>query len=529
MKSRFSFTRTILVGLLLCVTLLAIGCGKGNVSQESKATPYPTQALAMMGTGSQGTASAVTALGTVRPAQTLQLGFRASGPVHAVSVYLGMEVNEGDLLATLDMTTLELELQSAQEEVALRQAALDGLINGPGATLVARAEAEHAQQVAQAEIALQIKQLQLEKARLEDPSAGLRAGPSASVVALRASVEQLKLQLAQMRMEPSEADVVMAQSAVDSAQAKLDGLLAGPEEQAIEIARLNWELAKNRLWQAQLERDAVAGLAGVPGYQKDLAEAAVGAAELSALIAQLEWELAAKGATKEVVRIARAAVQQAEAQRHRVLEGQEAQAIGLDILQVQIDAAEEQLAQAVAAQGVYTITLDMLAAEVETARLALQALQAWENPYLDEASGEEVAQARARLRQAELAVEQLEWQLQGTQLRAPFDGVVSAVYLSPGEWGAPGIPVVEFIDTTRWYVETRNVGELTIGRVQVGQEARVRVLALGEETLRGRVEAISPLAVVQQGDTTYTLMVALESSGLNLRPGMNAQVEVVTN
>jgi len=521
MKSRFSFTWTILVGLLLCVTLLAVGCSKGNASQESKATPYPTQALDMMGTGGQSPASAVTALGTVRPAQTLQLGFRASGPVRSVLVRLGGEVKTGDLLATLDTSALELELQSAQEEVALRQAALDGLINGPGATLVARAEAEHAQQVAQAEVALQIKQLQLEKARLEDPSA--------SVVARRASVEQLKLQLAQMRMGPSEADVVVAQSAVDSAQAQLDGLLAGPEGQAIEVARLNWELAKNRLWQAQLERDAVAGLAGVPGYQKDLAEAAVGAAELSALIAQLEWELAARGATQEAVRIARAAVQQAEAQRSRVLEGQEAQAIGLDILQVQIDAAEEQLAQAVAAQETYTITLDMLAAEVETARLELRALQAWENPYLDEASGEEVAQARARLRQAELAAEQLEWQLRGTELRAPFDGVVSAVYLRPGEWGAPGVPVVEVIDTGAWYVETRNVGELVIARVKVGQEARVRVLALGEKTLRGRVEAISPVAVVQQGDTTYTLMVALGPTDLNLRPGMNAQVEVVTD
>jgi hypothetical protein len=31
---------------------------------------------------------------------------------------------------------------------------------------------------------------------------------------------------------------------------------------------------------------------------------------------------------------------------------------------------------------------------------------------------------------------------------------------------------------------------------------------------------------VQQGDTTYTLMIALEPTDLNLRPGMNAQVEI---
>ena len=106
--------------------------------------------------------------------------------------------------------------------------------------------------------------------------------------------------------------------------------------------------------------------------------------------------------------------------------------------------------------------------------------------------------------------------------------MISAVYLRPGEWGAPGLPVVEIIDTTTWYVETRNVSELTIGQVQVGQEAQVQVLALQSEMLHGRVDTISPVAVVQQGDTTYTLMIELESTSLNLRPGMNAQVEILT-
>jgi HlyD family secretion protein len=86
---------------------------------------------------------------------------------------------------------------------------------------------------------------------------------------------------------------------------------------------------------------------------------------------------------------------------------------------------------------------------------------------------------------------------------------------------------VELLDTTRWYVETRNVGELNIGRVRVGQEVLVRVNAFQEETLRGRVATISPVAVVQQGDTTYTLTIELEPTDLNLRPGMTVQVEIL--
>jgi len=511
---KLEFRTTTLIVLALGVLLLT-GC-------QDKPTPSPTLAAAAsaLSNSSSTVQGTLSALGTVRPAQTLQLSFRASGPVRQVTVRLGTEVKEGDLLGTLDTAALELELQSAQEEVALQQAALDGLVNGPGATLVARTEAEHAQQVAQAEIALQVKQLQLEKARLEDPSA--------NVVAAQAHVEQLQLQLAQTQAQPAQADVAIAQGTIDSAQAGLDQLLADPDEQAAEIARLNWELAKTRLWQAQLERDAMAGRSGVPDYQKELAKAEVGAAEALAFIAQLEYELAGRGATSEAISMAQAAVRQAEAERDRALGAQKAAAIGQEILEVQIGEAEEQLAQAIAAQEAYTVTLEVLVAEVEAACLELEALWAWENPNLDPVPAEEIAQARARLRQAELSAAQLELQLQGAELRAPFDGVVSAVYLRAGEWGAPGVPGVEMIDTSRWYVETRNVGELTIGQVQVGQGARVRVLAFRGEMLRGRVEAISPVAIVQQGDTTYTLMIELEPTSLSLWPGMNVQVEILS-
>jgi hypothetical protein len=56
----------------------------------------------------------------------------------------------------------------------------------------------------------------------------------------------------------------------------------------------------------------------------------------------------------------------------------------------------------------------------------------------------------------------------------------------------------------------------------------VRVNAFRDQMLRGRVVTISPVAVVQQGDTTYTLMIELEPTALNLQTGMNVQVEILT-
>jgi hypothetical protein len=51
-------------------------------------------------------------------------------------------------------------------------------------------------------------------------------------------------------------------------------------------------------------------------------------------------------------------------------------------------------------------------------------------------------------------------------------------------------------------------------------------MALDGTEIGGTVDTISPVAIVQQGDTTYTLMVALGATDLPLRPGMNAQVQI---
>jgi multidrug resistance efflux pump len=102
------------------------------------------------------------------------------------------------------------------------------------------------------------------------------------------------------------------------------------------------------------------------------------------------------------------------------------------------------------------------------------------------------------------------------------------LHVHPGEWAAEGRPVVDVIDVHRWIVETRNVSESDVGRIRIGQGAEVQVLALESQTVRGEVAAISPVAVVQQGDTTYTAIIEIDPTSLNLRPGMNAEVEILT-
>jgi HlyD family secretion protein len=564
MKCRF---RTIQLAALVLVVSLMAGC-------QDKATPNPTPTSSASVSIPYGTAEAnhITALGTIRPAQTLQLSFGASGPVDAVPVRLGTEVKEGDLLATLDTAALELELQSVQQEVALRQAALDGLINGSSATLVARAETEHAQQVAQAEIALRTAQWELDEAekglerQIAQAGLDLAAAQARLAQAKEANADaiaQAELDLAAAQAHLTQAKeanadaIAQAELGLSAAQERLAQLRARESEYTSQVvtARISLARAEDALKQAEIENQKAQDRHWEPQEVHDAYARALQQAEWNQEIAQADYdqaldsldvraheltiqELAVAQAEAELAQLRRGVdpllaleVQRAQQELDRLKEGIDPLlSIGVQQVQQGLDWLKEDMASVLANevnQPQPGGALAALEAEVELAQLQLEALQAWENPYLDPAPPEEIAQARARLRQAELSVAQLELQLQGTELCAPFDGVISAVYLRPGEWGGPGVPAVAIIDTTRWYVETRNVSELTIGQVQVGQEAQVQVLALRDKTLRGRVEAISPVAVVQQGDTTYTLMIELEFTDLNLRPGMNAQVEIL--
>jgi HlyD family secretion protein len=462
-------SRNIILIIVVLGVPLMVGC-----RAKARLVTTPTPSADIVFSSGMGDVDRIKTRGTIAPAQTLQLSFQNGGLVRSLEVQVGTDVKEGDLIAKLDTMTLQFEFDRAQETVALRQAALDGLLNGPSKTLVDRAEVENAQQVAEAGIALRIAQLQLEQAR--DLQQAEQQAYASDIALARAHLEQASLQLAQARVQAPQVEVVAAEVGLARAQ------------DAVNAARAEYQKAMDRPWEPQEVRDAHA----------------------------------------KVIWMAQQDLRLAQARLNSAQDAQLAHALSLDILTAQRNAAANQLTQTLETHIAYTSTLSRQEAEVELAQLQLDALQSWQNPYLDSPSPAEVAQASALLRQAETAIAELEWRLQDTELRAPFDGVVAAVPLQVGEWAAPGEMVVELIDVSYWIIETQNVGELMIGQVQVGQEALVQVNAFPGKVLRGRVTTVSPVAVVQQGDTTYTLTIVLKSVDLHLRPGMTAQVEILT-
>ena len=71
------------------------------------------------------------------------------------------------------------------------------------------------------------------------------------------------------------------------------------------------------------------------------------------------------------------------------------------------------------------------------------------------------------------------------------------------------------------------VDETDMGQLKAGLEAAVQVEAYPGRTFLGYVEKIEPQAVVQQNVTMFPVIVHLDNRSGLLKPGMNAEVEVL--
>ena len=152
------------------------------------------------------------------------------------------------------------------------------------------------------------------------------------------------------------------------------------------------------------------------------------------------------------------------------------------------------------------------------------------------ASGAAVAAARAAVGTAEAALEVAKVQLAEAQVLSPFDGLVVQRNLQPGEWAAPGTPVVTVEDLSRLWVRL-DIEETKLGDLRLGQIADVRVLADPTRLYRGHVVEIGAegdFAVnrdVKRGRPdlrTFLVRVAIDEPASSLRPGMTAEVSIPT-
>ena len=272
---------------------------------------------------------------------------------------------------------------------------------------------------------------------------------------------------------PRDVDIAAAEASINSAYAAIAAAAEGPRPEALVIAQLQSELARNQLWQSQLERDRTME------YPPQFRGGATGAPS--------------------------AEIQQAS---------------GLAQAELQIQITEANYS-ATANEGPDQSALGSARAQLTQAEVALERL-------VDGASEIERQQAELSLRQVELSIEQAETMLDRGILRAPFDGVIGENNLVVGELPPQTSAAILLLDNSHFHVDL-TVDETDIAGVQLGQPAELRLEALGEEPLTGTVSRVDLMPTVQGQLVTYGVRVGVTESDPLVRAGMTSTATLTTD
>ena len=138
----------------------------------------------------------------------------------------------------------------------------------------------------------------------------------------------------------------------------------------------------------------------------------------------------------------------------------------------------------------------------------------------------EVAQDQANLKQ-------LEEQLSYTDIISPIDGIVLSRDVQMGDavssilvLGSSATLVMTLGDTSEVYVKGK-VDESDIGKVYLGQRARIKVESFKDKTFDGKVTKISPMGVEKDNVTTFEVRVSIQNPGGELKAEMTANAEII--
>jgi HlyD family secretion protein len=291
----------------------------------------------------------------------------------------------------------------------------------------------------------------------------------------KAEIQEAQAALAELEAGSRPEEINEVEAAVEKAKARLDELLAGSRHQEIAVAEATVEKAKADMGRLKMDYER----------QNQLHQADV--------ISTREFEV-----SKTAYEMARAKRQEEEEKLKLVREGPRKEAI--EQAQASLRGATERYA--LVKKGPRKETID---------------------------------QARARLRRAKETLAQAETRLGYATLHSPLSGIVLSENIEPGEYVAPGTPVITVGDLEKVWLRAY-INETDLGRVKVGQGVRVTTDTYPGKIYEGRLSFISSEAEFtpknvqtekERVKLVYRVKVDIPNPQMELKPGMPADADIM--
>lgn len=143
----------------------------------------------------------------------------------------------------------------------------------------------------------------------------------------------------------------------------------------------------------------------------------------------------------------------------------------------------------------------------------------------------QLALEQAEVKQAEALLNSAKTELSYTEIKSPVDGIVISKAVEVGQTVAASFSTPELFsvaeDLTKMQIEA-SVVEADIAKVKDGQTAKFTVDSYPDEYFYGKVVQVRNDATTTSNVVSYTVVIEIDNSDLKLKPGMTANVEIIT-
>ncbi len=144
----------------------------------------------------------------------------------------------------------------------------------------------------------------------------------------------------------------------------------------------------------------------------------------------------------------------------------------------------------------------------------------------------QINSAKAQITQYQASLKTALTNLGYTKIIAPVDGTVISREIDLGQPVAASFQAPELFtiaqDLTQMQIEV-NVSEADIGKVKEGQDVTYTLDGYADSLFKGKVTQVRLASTTTSNVVTYSVIVGVKNEDLKLKPGMTANVSIITN
>ncbi len=173
--------------------------------------------------------------------------------------------------------------------------------------------------------------------------------------------------------------------------------------------------------------------------------------------------------------------------------------------------------------------------EIARAEAEVAEVQSNLNELINGTRPEEIAAAQAEVREAEAQIRYYQTQLEDSNVRAPFSGVIAQRYAVEGSFVTPATSASDATSATSTSIVAlakdlevlAKIPEADIGRIKPNQTVEIVADAYPDQVFEGRVQLIAPEAVKERDVTLFQARVEIMTGKDLLQSGMNVDLKFI--